>query len=196
MANPNLLRCDGCGQPADGAHLGRRFQRLEWATRYRPIHIHTLLLGGVSPIEDAEFFYAPEGDFCGEAQGVAEAAGVSVDGKTRETVQVELQRAGFFLAHALECPWDASSQTGIALARAIAARAASVVTRIRRSLKPRRVALVSQLLAPCSERFSAEQLECPVVLDGGKPFAVDGPNAISAIARLRQALAASPAVAR
>src|ERR1700740_33549 len=43
------LRCDGCGQKASEEHLTRGLRRLEWATRYRPVHIHTLLLGGFFP---------------------------------------------------------------------------------------------------------------------------------------------------
>ena len=54
--------CDGCGQPASSEHTARRLQRLEWATRYRPIHLHTLLLGAISPADDANFLYWPGED--------------------------------------------------------------------------------------------------------------------------------------
>jgi len=43
MAVPTLLPCDGCGQPASAEHIARRLQRLEWATRFRPIHIQAPL---------------------------------------------------------------------------------------------------------------------------------------------------------
>src|ERR1700719_4321526 len=35
--------CDGCGAPADEAHVRQRIERLEMATRFRPIHIQGLL---------------------------------------------------------------------------------------------------------------------------------------------------------
>src|SRR3984893_2546309 len=56
--NSTDLRCDGCGQPASPEHIARRLQRLEWMTRFRPIHLHTLLLGAFSPLVPAEFLYA------------------------------------------------------------------------------------------------------------------------------------------
>jgi hypothetical protein len=75
------LPCDGCGQIASAGHIARRLQRLEWTTRYRPVHIHTLFLGGVSPRKDEEFLYSPNGEFQGEAAALLEVAGVSTAGK-------------------------------------------------------------------------------------------------------------------
>src|SRR5213593_3601449 len=71
VSNSTDLPCDGCGQAASAEHIARRLRRLEWATRFRPVHIHTLLLGGVAPREDAEFLYAPGDEFRGEAEFVA-----------------------------------------------------------------------------------------------------------------------------
>src|ERR1700747_3025310 len=97
MANHAALRCDGCGQAASPEHIARRLQRLEWATRYRPIHIGALLLGDVAPSNDADFLYAPAGAFSGEAALVLRGRGVETAGKSRETVLAEFQRGGFFL---------------------------------------------------------------------------------------------------
>src|SRR5207253_8014232 len=55
MTNSITLVCDGCGQAATAEHIARRLQRLEWTTRYRPVHIHALLLGAFSPLRDEEF---------------------------------------------------------------------------------------------------------------------------------------------
>src|SRR5439155_16458759 len=104
MTNSIALPCDGCGQAATAEHIARRLQRLEWATRYRPVHIHTLFLGSASPQKQEEFLYSPNGEFLGEAGALLEAAGVSTAGKTAEAVHAEFQRAGFFLTHVLECP--------------------------------------------------------------------------------------------
>src|ERR1700704_1387071 len=72
-ANTSVILCDGCGQPASSAHIARRLQRLEWATRYRPIHLHTLLLGAISPQPPAEFLYSPEEAHSGEAANLPAA---------------------------------------------------------------------------------------------------------------------------
>src|SRR5215467_8497277 len=69
------LCCDGCGQMGSPEHIARRLRRLEWATRYRPVHIQTLLLAGIAPGEDAEFLYAPGGEFHGEAELLLRAVG-------------------------------------------------------------------------------------------------------------------------
>ena len=134
------ISCDGCGQPAAPEHIARRLQRLEWTTRYRPIHIATLLLGGVSPISDADFLYA--GKFEGEAGRVLEAAGISPMGKSAETVLSEFQRGGLFLTYLLECPLDGSVTLPLTAEALLERRAPSAATRIRRSLKPKRVILI------------------------------------------------------
>src|SRR5258708_87515 len=61
MINTMAMPCDGCGQTASAEHIARRLQRLEWTTRYRPVHINTLLLGAFSPQEERDFLYAPGG---------------------------------------------------------------------------------------------------------------------------------------
>src|SRR3981189_3337201 len=172
--NTSVILCDGCGQPASTEHIARRLQRLEWATRYRPVHIHTLFLGSVSPQRQEEFLYSPNGEFQGEASALLEATGVSTAGKTREAVHAEFQRAGFFLTHVLECPVENAPVPTLALPSLMEQRLAAVAVRIRRSLKPKRVVLISRALETVLEKFMALQLGCPLVLDDGKPFALDG----------------------
>ncbi|HEY2545640.1 MAG TPA: hypothetical protein VGI46_06215 [Candidatus Acidoferrum sp.] len=186
----NLLVCDGCGQLASQEHIARRLQRLEWTTRYRPIHINALLLGGISPLSDEDFLYA--GKFKGEAVRLLEAVGISTTGKSGEAVLSEFQRAGFLLAHVLECPLDngpdgASSQDAL-----FGQRISAVVTRIRRSLKPKRVVFISELLAPLAAKLSSAELGCQVVEDAGKPFNLDSGDVLRATQHLRQALGLAP----
>src|SRR5262249_27959412 len=100
------LRCDGCGQVASPEHMGRRLRRLEWATRFRPVHIRALLLGAVSPREDNEFLYTPGGQFHGEAGMLLHAVGIHPEEKPAEAVQMDFQAAGIFLGHVLECPLE------------------------------------------------------------------------------------------
>src|ERR1700689_1043208 len=84
MTTTDILLCDGCGQPASSEHIAKRLQRLEWTTRYRPLHIGTVLLGAFAPADDAEFLYAEGGEFAGEAKYVLASSGVSRNGKSVE----------------------------------------------------------------------------------------------------------------
>lgn len=184
----NSLPCDGCGQPASPEHIARRLRRLEWTTRYRPVHISALLLGGVSPLADGDFLYS--GKFEGEAGRLLGAVGISVAGKTEETVLSEFQRCGFFLTHVLECPLDVGEAGLCSREALLLGRRPQVLARIRRSLKPKRAILISELLAPLSGGFSSAELGCPVVLDGDKPFGMDAADNVSVAPRLREALSA------
>ncbi len=188
MTNSIDLLCDGCGQTASAEHIARRLRRLEWTTRYRPVHINTLFLGAFSPGQDEDFLYSPRGDFGGEAALLLEALGISTTGKAADAVHAEFQRAGFFLTHVLECPME---DEGSARANAaLKERLAAVAIRIRRSLKPKRVMAVTEQLTPVVEDILALDLGCPVMLDQGKPFRLEsGTGENSALWRLRESLA-------
>ena len=177
--------CDGCGQAASAEHVARRLKRLEWTTRYRPVHINTLFLGAFSPHEEKDFLYAPGGDFHGEAALLLEALGISTAGKALEAVHTEFQRAGFFFTHILECPLEDDGSLQTALKR----RLAAVGTRVRRSLKPRRVMAVTEELAPVVKDILAMDLGCPVLLDNGKPFRLESYAGEKGVAWLREVLA-------
>jgi len=191
MTNSIVLRCDGCGQGASTEHSARRLQRLEWTTRYRPVHIHTLLLGAFSPLRDEEFLYASSGEFRGEAVQVLDAVGISTAGKTRDAVQAEFQRAGFFLTHVLECPFEDGKSLEAGAGAVLKKRLATVATRVRRSLKPKRVMAVTEELAVVLDDILAMDLGCPVLLDHGKPFLLGSRGGENGAARLREALAAA-----
>ena len=182
----DILACDGCGQSASPEHIAQRLQRLELSTRYRPIHIGTLLLGGVSPQSDGDFLYA--GKFAGEAGALLEAVGISPAGKSPETVLSEFQRGGFFLTHVLECPLETGQAEKPSCEDLLVRRVSAVMTRIRRSLKPKRVVLISEVLAPLTATLSSADLGCPVILDDGKPFSLDSADSSSPLHHLREAL--------
>jgi hypothetical protein len=182
----DLLACDGCGQSASPEHIARRLLRLEWTTRYRPVHIGALLLGSVSPLAEEDFLY--RGKFQGEAGRSLEAVGISTPGKSPETVLSEFQRGGFFLTHVLECPLETSDAEQASYESLLAERVSQVLTRIRRSLKPKRVVLISDSLAPLAAILSSAELGCPVILDNGKPFGLDSSDFSGAALHLRQAL--------
>jgi hypothetical protein len=188
MTNTSPLRCDGCGQSASAKHIARRLDRLEWATRYRPVHIGTLFLGAIAAESDAEFLYAENGQFAGQAGILLEASGLSSVGKSAEATLAEFQRGGFFLAHVLECPLERGTNDIAAARELLDQRLPAALARIRRSWKPKKLVPISQLLEPLIGSLAHVDLGCSIVLDGRKPFALDGNAADVAITCLREAL--------
>jgi len=217
MTGAALPACDGCGQAASAEHVARRLKRLEWATRYRPVHMQTLFLGAASPEAEAEFLYSPGDEFRGEAAALLEVAGISAAGKSADAVLVEFQRRGYFLTHALECPLPAEfagekgmvhlpgekssrceampagrQDRGYSVSlrdscnRLLEQRAAAVATRIRRSLKPKRVVLIGKAMEILAEKWGHGELGCSLLLDNGRPYELQG--AAHNVARLRAAL--------
>jgi len=181
------LVCDGCGQAVSAGHMARRLQRLEWATRYRPVHIRTVLLGAAAPPSDAEFFYSPDGALAGEAAQLAEVTGLRQLDQPKDQVQAAFQRAGFYAAQVLECPIEGGDFA--ALPDLLAKRLPSAMARIRRSLKPKTVALVSPHLDALIDELSRELAGCRIVTKGGKAFNLQNQRDVGL---LGAALAASP----
>lgn len=188
MTNSMSLRCDGCGQIASAGHLSRRLRRLAWATRYRPVHINALLLGAFSPLEERDFLYSTAGDFHGEAGQVLEAVGILAAGKATDAIHTEFQRAGLFLTHVLECPLENDLLDQAGQAALLAERLPAVASRVRRSLKPRRVILVTDALEPIVQNILSLDLGCPVVLNNGKPFAFGASRNDSDFSQFREKL--------
>jgi hypothetical protein len=160
MTDSMLLTCDGCGQLAAPEHIASRLRRLEWTTRFRPLHIQTLLLGGISPQDDDEFLYNPSTSLKGEACVVLDAVQISTEGKSREAVLTEFQKLGLLLTHVLECPVDDHATDS---REAIEKHLLAAVTRIRRSLKPKRVMLLSADLEHLADQLRRTDLGCPIL---------------------------------
>jgi hypothetical protein len=162
MTNANLLPCDGCGQLASPEHIARRLQRLEWTSRFRPLHIQSVFLATVAPENDADFLYAPETKFTGEAAALLSQVQISTAGKSNEQVLLEFQKRGFLLAHVLECPMEFHSEKS--LNERFAAQLPKVATRIRRSLKPKRLVILSpELSQTAASALNESALGCPVL---------------------------------
>jgi hypothetical protein len=169
MSDTNMLPCDGCGQFAPPAHIARRLQRLEWATRYRPVHLQTLLLGGIVPSQQSSFLYADSEQFSGEASQLLQAVEISAEAKARDQVLSEFQKRGLMLIHILDCPLEgrlSPAEVQGLLERQLAA----TLVRIRRSLKPKRVLLFSKELATVAAKITEAAVECPILADNGKAF--------------------------
>jgi hypothetical protein len=212
LPSANVLECDGCGQAGSAEHVARRLKRLEWATRYRPVHIQTLFLGAASPDANAEFLYSPGDEFQGGAAALLEVAGIVAAGKSADAVLVEFQRRGYFLTHVLECPLDrdVTGEKGIAhlpgeksprsedrrynislegsFSWLLEQRSVAVAARIRRSLKPKRVVLLGAGMETLAAQWSNGELGCPLLLDDGKPFRLEGAGVHHNFALLRAAL--------
>lgn len=195
MSTPGLMLCDGCGQTASPQHIARRLQRLEWTTRFRPVHVSVLLVSAFPPQADSEFLYAAPGVFQGEAARVLGALDVPYLEKARPEVLSDFQRRGFLLVHAMDCPLNPEVNKPAEIQILIEQRLSTLFTRIRRSLKPKRALLISELLEPLAGRFSEGSLGCPVILDNGKPFVLQGSDSDAAISCLRSALTLSAGAA-
>jgi hypothetical protein len=186
--------CDGCGQLASPEHLAARFRRLEWSTRYRPLHVNTLVLGAVVPENDAEFIYSDAAPFGGEAAQLLQVAGVDAAGKPAEVIHHEFQRAGFFAVHLLDCPLESPTADRERISELLSSRLPTTFTRIRKSIKPKRLVLIGAGLDPFVEKFRTEALGCSLILDGDSTFKL--PETAESLERLRAALAVSTATAR
>jgi hypothetical protein len=189
---PQLLPCDGCGQLADSRHIARRLERLEWATRFRPIHIQTLLLSGIAPAQNDEFLYNPYGQFQGEARKLLQSFQIATEGKSAESILSEVQKRGLMLIHVLECPFSAELSPFEACPL-LENQLATTVTRVRRSLKPRRVLFVSADLAPLADKLLRSDLGCPAFPSMGGTFLSGSSPSETEFQAFRAALVASHA---
>lgn len=190
MANAELI-CDGCGQSASAGHIARRLARLEQATRYRPVHIRALLLGGTAPAAEEEFLYSGTTEIRGEAEALLSAAGVLTQGRSKESVLADFQKAGLFATHILQCPLESSQNNAAGAEILMRERLGAVLARIRRSLRPKGVILMSEMLVPLISELTEGALAAPVLLNGEKPFQLDHPEAVRKLcAAIRTAAAA------
>ena len=108
--------CDGCGRPVDAEHVKARIERLQLATRFRPIHIQTLVIDACPPQTLSDFFYnvggagrsaAARAHFGELAHCVGDLSGKALGAETSdEAVLTEWQRRGLFLAFVVDCPFE------------------------------------------------------------------------------------------
>lgn len=174
--------CDGCGMQADDAHIRRRIERLELATRFRPIHIQALLIDAAPPSRSEDYFYRP-GNRKERSKNswhyfdeIVKCSGFAPDSEmTEESALAEFQRRGFYLANAVECPIELPA----ALAASIERAGPVLIKRIEKSYKPKYVALLSASLAKVIPLFERSELRDRLLLDQGVPFS--SPNGMSEV---------------
>ena len=178
------LYCDGCGLPAIASHLRRRYERLEWATKFRPIHIQVLLLNDAPPPLIEDFFYRP-GTPDAERSGyhriffqeLMAAAGISLNDVNSETEALaKFQQHGFFLADICECPIEelasAAGESSKLFVRPAHIRkfAPTLIKRIEHSYKPKKIVPIGadsgEIIPALQQAGMGQQL----VLEDGRPI--------------------------
>jgi len=168
--------CDGCGAQVDDLHIRRRIERLELATRFRPIHISVLLIDAAPPPRFEDFFYRAShpSERSPAARAYFEAllrcTGFAPEAQSplsEEAALAEFQRHGFFLIGAIECPLETHPDPAHAIERA----APTVLRRVSVSYKPKTVALLSIGTRPLVEMFKDNGWADRLVLKEGEPFA-------------------------
>jgi hypothetical protein len=156
-SSSNYLPCDGCGLPASPQHIAERVRRLEFSTRFRPVHIGVLFIALAPAIREEDDFYSPakskeladpflEALEIKSSIGKADAEGSANSGDSARLV--EFQRRGYYLAYLSECPL--SENEGPATS-AIARLGPTLIRRIKFNYKPKHIAPLGQELFPLVE---------------------------------------------
>ncbi|HXA75998.1 MAG TPA: hypothetical protein VNV41_02595 [Candidatus Acidoferrales bacterium] len=166
--------CDSCGARVDDAHIRQRIERLELATRSRPIHISVLLIAAAPPVRFEDYFYRATNQRSERSpasrayfDGLVKCAGLIPDPAMNEDAALaEFQRHGFFLIGAVECALESHSD----LAKAIERAAPAVLRRVKISYKPKSVAFLSPCTQALVPMFQASEWAEHLILDHGKPF--------------------------
>jgi hypothetical protein len=186
-ANSDSILCDGCGLPASPEHIAARMERLELATRFRPIHINVLFVALTPmPRPEDDFYRPPESpdifDSFLSALDIAPEAGTAK--------LLEFQRRGYYLTCLSECPVTprgsanpgrelplpgAGQETGDNASRECISRLApTLVKRIRFNYKPKRVALLGTDMGPLVEIFERAGMDPLLILGQGAPLTISG----------------------
>ena len=166
--------CDGCGAQVDDAHIRARIERLQMATRFRPIHIQVLLLGAAPPAAAEDYFYraaqkeaerSPGGRYFFDTLINCTRENPSRFASEAEALS-EFQRRGLFFTNVVECPPANATEREEAVARC----ALSLVKRIQFSYKPKHLVPVWTELQPVLPLLAAAGWSDRLILDGGQPF--------------------------
>jgi hypothetical protein len=130
--------------------MRKRIERLELATRFRPLHIAMLVVDAAPPARSADFFYAGErSDGRPDStrrndEALYSLAGVSTGNASKDPQPLgEFQRAGFCVTSVAECPLGEHLDTGW-LNRELGR---TFVLRVRHSYKPRFILPISDAVS-------------------------------------------------
>lgn len=193
------IRCDGCGVVATSEHLRRRVERLELATRFRPVRINMLFLQPAPPKRWEDYFYKPAISrderspaaraFFDALTGAVGRDATSSTNESEETLLTEFQRAGCFLAECCECALEDAAISEANLAERMAP---AVLRRVQHSYRPKRIVLLSKELLPWITVFQEAGLRERLVLRDGQSLEIPARGDSPAMARFRGALSSVP----
>ncbi len=167
--------CDSCGAPADDRHVRERIERLELATRLRPVHIQVLLLDATPPARPEDYFYriakdrsVRSADARNYFDGLIACSGTNAAGEIGEEAALEaFQRRGLFLAYAVECPVSDDATLAGAMERV----APTLLKRLQISYRPKYVAVLSESLQGLIPVLQDAGWADSLILDEGRLFA-------------------------
>lgn len=191
--------CDGCGQPATPEHFAVRVQRLELATRFRPIHIGILFFAMAPAARIEDDFYSVERssealDRFLTALGISapvrhrEASTLSSESSELATARLnEFQHRGHYLAYLSECPLETSGE-GNSAPSLVARRSTTLVRRIQFNYKPKHIALLGAEMTPLIQILKEAGLGELLLLDQSGPLAIPVPGDSLSEARFQEAL--------
>jgi hypothetical protein len=203
MGSPlNSLRCDGCGFPASAEHIAMRLERLELATRFRPVHIRILFVRvapNLAPLDD--FYRAPESDDF--FKSLLDTLGIQFPAERADPqpnqqefhagMLLEFQRRGYYLTYLSECPLE-STIGGTARHAArntndlISSLGPTLAKRIQLNYRPKQIVLLAKELDLFRAILAEAGADGLLVLDGGEPLHLPGAGDLAGRGRFRAAL--------
>jgi hypothetical protein len=194
-SSANYIVCDGCGQRADPEHIATRIQRLETASRYRPIHIGTLFLDLAPPAAFEDDFYGASqpSDFTLQLLGAldiqAPAGEAVADPATLPGRLHEFQHRGYYIAHLSECPVAISPESASTTAETISHLSLNLIKRIQFNYRPKQIALLGKEISLLLQVLNDAGIGSAVLVDDGRPLNVPESSDTSGISRFREVLA-------
>jgi hypothetical protein len=180
--------CEGCGARVDEAHVLRRKERLDLATRFRPTQIKTLLLNAAPPALEEDYFYRAAADRAIRSaaarmyfEELVKCMGAGSSHIDELRWLTDFRQRGFFLIHAVECPIENPGELHNAMRRL----APTVVKRVQYSLQPTYIVPLSKSTQDLIRLFGLIGWGDRLVLENGGPFldtAAGGPQRQAAFA--------------
>lgn len=181
------IYCDGCSLEASPEHLRSRIERLEWASRFRPIRIETLFMMPAPPAAMEDFFYFPNGqpeniEARALQEDILEAAGIAAGQQGgREGQLKEFQQSGYFMTSCVECPipFLKGEEFDALLQRMMP----TLDRRIRLSYRPKAIILISEGLTSVARFLKESRPEPLLLMRGDRPVSL--PKAAETASRER-----------
>jgi hypothetical protein len=197
MTNPTKILCDGCGLPASPQHIAERVERLERATRFRPVHLNILIVALEPSARPEDDFYGPSesaGFFNSLLDGLDIRADAGLSPAESSAARLlEFQKRGYYLTFLAECALmrqdsAESARDNASELQHIARLAPALIRRIRFNYRPKQVALLGENLSPLAEILSKSEIAPLLLLDSGRPFALPNPDDAASLERFRDGL--------